>query len=281
MAELIDGKAIAKAIRIQVKEGVAALGGEPPGLVAVAVGEDESSLAYTRSQQKTAERLGFAYRLDILPESTPQSDVLGHIAALNDDPAVSGIMLQMPLPKPLDKTRCREAIAPEKDVEAVTAAATGHLVFNTHRAAPCTALAAFTCLSEAVGGELSGLDVTIIGRSEIVGKPLALLLLHAHCTVTMCHTRTKDVAEKTRRADVVVAAAGVPGLVTKDMISEETIVIDVGTNVVHDKLVGDVAFDEVSEVARAITPVPGGVGPVTVAVLMRNLLDLAKQQRGA
>lgn len=279
MATIIDGKALARTIRDEVREGVAELGAPAPGLVALAIGEDESSAAYTRSQAKQAAKLGIEYRLDTLPESASLDDVLGHIRALNEDASVCGIMLQMPLPKHLDASICREEISSHKDVEAVTAAATGNLVFNTHDAAPCTAMAAFTCLKHAVEGQMEGLDVTVVGRSEIVGKPLALLLLHAHCTVTLCHTRTRNIEEKTRGADVVIAAAGRAGLITGDMVSPGTVVIDVGTNSVDGKLVGDVNFEEVDGIAAAITPVPGGVGPVTVAMLMRNLLSLARRQR--
>lgn len=283
MSNIIDGKALAKSIREEVAEGVAALGGSPPLLVAVEVGSDEASAAYTRSQAKRAAKLGIDYRLDSLPGDADTDAVVNHLQSLNDADGVNAIMLQMPLPAQIDKDAARGAISPSKDVEAVTDAAAGRLVLGTHDAAPCTALAALACLEEAAGGDITGMDVALVGRSDIVGKPLFLLLLHRHATVTVCHTRTKDLKNKLLRADAIIAAAGRANLISGDMIPEGALVIDVGTNSIETddgrRLVGDVNFEEASAKARAITPVPGGVGPVTVAILMRNVLTLTQHQR--
>jgi methylenetetrahydrofolate dehydrogenase (NADP+)/methenyltetrahydrofolate cyclohydrolase len=283
MNNIIDGKALAKSIRETVAAGVAELSGEPPLLVAVEVGHDEASASYTRSQAKRAAKLGIDYRLDSLSADADTDTVVGHLTALNSDSAVTAVMLQMPLPSQINKDTARCAISPEKDVEAVTDAAAGRLLLGTHDTAPCTALAALTCLEEAAEGDIAGLDVAIVGRSDIVGKPLALLLLHRHATVTICHTRTKDLQEKLLRADAVIAAAGRADLIGGDMIRPGALVIDVGTNSIETedgrRLVGDVKFEEAQAVAGAITPVPGGVGPVTVAILMRNVLALARRQR--
>ncbi|MCA9320048.1 MAG: bifunctional 5,10-methylenetetrahydrofolate dehydrogenase/5,10-methenyltetrahydrofolate cyclohydrolase [Planctomycetes bacterium] len=277
MPQIIDGKALAKAIRQDVKTRVGARR-QAPQLVAVQIGHDDASAAYTRSQARTAEKLGIHYRLDTLAEDATQGGVAAHLDELAKDPATTGIMLQLPLPGHLDATLLRRLIPVEKDVEAITEAAAGRLVYNAHLTAPCTAVAALECLRQATGDQISGLDVAVLGRSTIVGRPLALLLLHANATPTICHTRTKNLAQVTARADVLIAAVGRPGLVTPDMVKDGAIVIDVGTNWVDDAagghLEGDVAYDLVAPKTAAITPVPGGVGPVTTAILMRNLLDL-------
>lgn len=285
MSKIIDGKALAKSIREEVATGVAELEGDAPLLVAVEVGHDEASASYTRSQAKRAQKLGIAYRLDSLSADADTAAVVSHLESLNADPAVTAVMLQMPLPSQINKDVARCAISPEKDVEAVTDSAAGRLMLGTHDTAPCTALAALTCLEEAAEGDISGLDVVIVGRSDIVGKPLSMLLLHRHATVTICHTRTRNLQEKLLRADAVIAAAGRANLINGEMIRPGALVIDVGTNSIETeegrRLVGDVKFDEAAEVAGAITPVPGGVGPVTVAILMRNVLALARRQQGA
>ncbi len=281
MALTIDGKAIAKQIRQEVKSGVAALLQEKariPKIVAVEIGHDDASESYTRNQARTAERLGIHHRLDSLPADAPFSAVKEHLNDLAADPKVTGIMLQMPLPSHLDESACRAQIPLALDVEAVTPEAAGRVLQNTHTVAPCTAMAAMLCLESACPEGLSGLTVAIVGRSGIVGRPLAMLLLHANATPIICHTRTKDLASTLRSADVVIAAAGRPNLVTGDMVSNGAIAIDVGTNWIEseNRLVGDMDFEGVAAKASAITPVPGGVGPVTVAVLMRNALILAQ-----
>ncbi|MEE9391251.1 MAG: bifunctional 5,10-methylenetetrahydrofolate dehydrogenase/5,10-methenyltetrahydrofolate cyclohydrolase [Planctomycetota bacterium] len=285
MAQIIDGKAIADAIKGEVMLGVAALGGKPPCVVAVQVGEDSSSAAYVRSQARQAQKVGILHRLDQLPATASETELREKLITLNADPDVHAVMLQMPLPRGLDGRRARSWISAEKDVEAVTETAAGRLVAGTHTTAPCTALAAMSCLVSAAK-DLSGLDVAVVGRSEIVGRPLGLLLLHANATVTLCHSRTKNLGAKLKAVDAVIVAVGKPGLITADMVREDAIVIDVGTNWVEDAsekkgghLVGDVAFEEVSQKVAQITPVPGGVGPVTVAILLRNVLELARKQR--
>ncbi len=281
MARIIDGKKIAQTIRTEVAAGIqdlTAAGAAAPLIVAVEVGHDEASASYTRNQGKTARKLGLEHRLDTLPADCSMADFRAHMASLAADPAVTGIMIQMPLPAQIDANECRRLIPIEKDVEAVTETAAGQVLQNSHRVAPCTAMAALRCLEEAVPEGISGLDVVVVGRSAIVGRPLAMLLLHANATVTVCHTRTRDLAEKLRRADVVIAAVGRPGIIGGDMIREGAICIDVGTNWLEEegRLVGDLLFDEVEPRAAAITPVPGGVGPVTVAMLMANALELAR-----
>ena len=250
MLQRIEGKEIAKAIRAEVKEAVSARA-RAPRLVALAVGEDEASLSYTRNQAKSAAKLGIDYRLDILPVDTPFDGLASALQALAEDDSVDGIMLQMPLPKGLDAAAARELIPVEKDVEAIGSRAAGRLLQGQQLVAPCTAVAALLCIEEACRereGGLSGLDVAIVGRSDIVGKPLALLLLQANATPTVCHTRTRDMNEKLRRADVVVAAVGVAELIKGDMVKDGAIVIDVGINY-NDagKMVGDVAYGELEE----------------------------------
>ncbi|MCB9832447.1 MAG: bifunctional 5,10-methylenetetrahydrofolate dehydrogenase/5,10-methenyltetrahydrofolate cyclohydrolase [Planctomycetes bacterium] len=281
MARLIDGKEIAANIRTEVAAGIqdlTASGRPAPLIVAVEVGHDEASASYTRNQGKTARKLGLEHRLDTLPATCTMADFEAHLTALAVDPAVTGIMIQMPLPDHLDANACRRLIPIGKDVEAVTETAAGQVLQNSHRVAPCTAMAALRCLQEAAPGGIAGLDVVVVGRSAIVGRPLAMLLLHANATVTVCHTRTRDLAEKLRRADVVIAAVGRAGVIGGDMIKEGAICIDVGTNwdEASGGLVGDMRFAEVEARAAAITPVPGGVGPVTVAMLMANALRLAQ-----
>ena len=280
-ARIIDGKAIAREIKAEVKEAVVAhveSGGRRPFIVAVAVGKDDASESYTRNQARAAERLGIGHRVDTLPEDTDLDSLRGHMEALSADESVTGIMLQMPLPAGLDEFACRDLVPLTKDVEAVTERAAGRLMQGRHRVAPCTAMAAMRCLEAAHPEGLSGLDVCLVGRSGIVGRPLAQLLVHANATVTVCHTRTRDVAEKLRGAQVVIAAAGRAGLITGEMVAAGVTAIDVGTNWSEEegRLLGDMVFDEVAEKADAITPVPGGVGPVTVAMLMRNALELAR-----
>jgi methylenetetrahydrofolate dehydrogenase (NADP+) / methenyltetrahydrofolate cyclohydrolase len=278
MAQIIDGKAIAKRIKAEVKERIAARGEPAPLVVAVEVGEDAASASYVRNQARQAERVGIHHRLDRLPADTNDEALRDHLRGLNADPAVTGIMLQTPLPRHLDLRGARALIASSKDVEAVGPLAAGALVANTHAVAPCTAQAAVLCLEDVLGDDLSGKHVVVIGRSEIVGRPLGLLLLHANATVTVCHRHTGDLSPYTRNADAVVVAVGKPGLVRGDMVRPGAVVVDVGTNWIEaeERLVGDVDFDSVEPHAAAITPVPGGVGPVTVAVLLANTLHLAE-----
>jgi methylenetetrahydrofolate dehydrogenase (NADP+) / methenyltetrahydrofolate cyclohydrolase len=279
MGDIIDGKALAERIFTDVKLEVAKLA-TAPRLVAVAVGDDKASAAYTKRQAKLAQSCGILYRLDNLPSEAPESALRAHLETLNRDPGVSAVILQTPLPRSFDLVRCRDAIALGKDVEGVTTLAAGRLAMQKAVIAPCTAEAALHCLRAAIP-DLRGLEVAVVGRSDIVGKPLALLLIHESATVTVCHRQTRDLAEVLRRADAIIAAAGSAGLVRAEMVKAGAVVVDVGTNAVtapdgSTKLVGDVDFEAVKERARAITPVPGGVGQVTVAMLMRNAVRLAR-----
>ncbi|MBX3396302.1 MAG: bifunctional 5,10-methylenetetrahydrofolate dehydrogenase/5,10-methenyltetrahydrofolate cyclohydrolase [Phycisphaerae bacterium] len=287
-AELIDGKAIAVRIREEVTRRAAALreAGRPVQLAAILIGQDAAAMSYSASQAKNAAAVGIAYRLVNLPVTASQSDARQAIENLNRDPAVNGIMLHMPAPKPLDGFALQQAIAAEKDVEGVGAKNLGLLAMGRAALVPCTAAAAFACL-KSTGVEIAGKEAVVIGRSVIVGKPLAMLLLSAHATVTQCHTRTRDLAGHTRRAEILFAAAGAAGIIGAEHVSPGAIVIDVGTHRVPSvddpsrlRTVGDVRFDEVVNVASRITPVPGGVGPVTVAMLLENTVAAAERKPG-
>ena len=279
-AVLIDGKALAARIKQRAAEDAAGLRrlGRPPCLVSVLIGDDAAAASFARSQAKNAKSAGIEYRLIELPAGTDMPAAINAIAKLNDDPVVSGIMLHLPVPNPLDGFALQQRIAAGKDVEGVGAANLGLLAMGRTALVPCTAAAAFACL-ESTGVEIKGREVVVVGRSVIVGKPLAMLLLNAHATVTQCHTRTRDLAAYTRRAEILIAAAGVAALIGAEHVSPGAIVIDVGTHRVPAsdapgetkmKTVGDVRYDEVAPIAQAITPVPGGVGPVTVAMLLAN-----------
>ena len=274
-ARIIDGKALAKALREEVKVGVAGLA-RTPRLVSVAVGEDEAVASYTRSQAKQASKLGIDYELKTLADDATAETVASTLRELDTDTTVDAVMLQTPLPRGMNVTALRDEISVAKDVEAVTTLSFGRLAQNRPLVSPCTAEAALRCLLEAFDGDLAGRRITVVGRSDVVGKPLGFLLLHHHATPTICHSRTSDLAAAMNGADAIVAAVGVPGLVTAKMVPDGAVVVDVGTNWDGSKLVGDVSFDGVSAKASAITPVPGGVGPVTVAVLMNNVLTLAR-----
>ncbi len=289
-ATRIDGKALAAEIREKVKRDEKALRseGHPPCLAAVLIGDDPSAASYAQSQAKHAGTVGIDYRLVELPTGASMTEAVAAIAALNDDPSVSGIMVHMPVPDGFDAFELQQTIAAGKDVEGVGAANLGLLVMGKSALVPCTAAAAFACL-KSTGLDITGKEAVVVGRSVIVGKPLAMLLLAAHATVTQCHTRTKDLAAHTRRADILIAAAGAVGLIGTEHVSPGTTVIDVGTHRVPTtdadgnrkmKTVGDVKFDEVAPIAQAITPVPGGVGPVTVAMLLSNTIAACRSSRG-
>jgi len=278
-ATVLQGKPVAEAIKAEVAREVEALkaAGRRPSLVAVQVGTDEGTEAYVRVQRKVAEEVGSEYRLDQLPEQTTQEQLSQHLLALNDDDTVTGLILQMPLPVHLDARAAQDLVAQKKDVDGISAASLGLLVQNRPRLAPCTAMSAMA-LIHASGRPIRGAEAVIVGRSDIVGKPVALMLMAEHATPTICHTRTADLGFHTRRADILVVAAGRPRLVTGDMIKPGALVVDVGINYVDGKMVGDVDFDAAVQVAGIITPVPGGVGPCTVASLMQNLVEAAKWQ---
>jgi methylenetetrahydrofolate dehydrogenase (NADP+)/methenyltetrahydrofolate cyclohydrolase len=273
-ARIIDGKKIAAGIREEIREQVLELQrktGKVPGLAAVLVGDDPASASYVRSKTKACQEAGIFSRHLTPPADIRQADLLALIRELNGDPAIHGILVQLPLPKHLDERAVLEAVNPGKDVDGFTFANIGRLVENRPQFVPCTPAGIIELLDrEGVG--ISGKHAVVVGRSEIVGKPVAFLLLHRHATLTICHSRTADLAAETRRADILVAAVGRPRLITGAMLKPGAVVIDVGINRVEGKLVGDLDFDSAVQVASAITPVPGGIGPMTVAMLLRNTL---------
>ena len=278
-ATLIDGKATAEQIRVELAAQVAdyaAGAGRSPHLVAVLVGDDPASAVYVRNKERACEKVGMRTTLHRRPATLTQAELLEVVAVLNADADVDGILVQLPLPPGIDSTVILDAIDPIKDVDCFHPENVGRLVQGRPRYLPCTPAG---CLELLVRGgyETQGRRAVVIGRSEIVGKPLASLLMQkgADATVTLCHSRTADLAAEVARADIVVAAIGKPEFVTADMLKPGVIVIDVGINRIADRLVGDVDFAAASEVAAAITPVPGGVGPMTIAMLLRNTLTAA------
>ena len=289
-ATLIDGKAMAadlSATISQATEELAANNNLRPGLAVVIVGEDPASQVYVRNKKRTAESCGFHSVQHTLAVDAPQDTVLALIGQLNDDPAVHGILVQLPLPKQLDELVVTQSIVPEKDVDGFHFQNIGMLTSGNTESAfvPCTPAGCMLMVERQLGNDLSGLNAVIIGRSNIVGKPMASLLLQSNATVTICHSRTKDLPAVARNADILVAAVGRPRMVKGDWIKPGAVVIDVGINRIEvevdgekkNKLVGDVDFNEAIEVAGAITPVPGGVGPMTIAMLMSNTLQSAKR----
>ena len=286
-ARLIDGKAHAAALRAGVAAAAADLKarhGIVPGLAAVLVGDDPASDVYVRSKGKASREAGLASFEHRLPATTSEADLLALVARLNADEAVDGILVQLPLPKQIDPQRVIEALAPAKDVDGFHPRNVGNLWSGGDALVPCTPMGCLILLRAAVGS-LAGAEAVVIGRSNIVGKPVAALLLGEHCTVTLAHSRTRDLPAVARRADIVVAAVGRAEMVRGSWIKPGAAVIDVGINRVagsdgKTKLVGDVAFAEAAQVAGAITPVPGGVGPMTIACLLRNTVIAACQRRG-
>ncbi|WP_343715740.1 bifunctional 5,10-methylenetetrahydrofolate dehydrogenase/5,10-methenyltetrahydrofolate cyclohydrolase [Inquilinus sp.] len=281
----LTGRAVADAILAEVAAEVQALGEAhwPPKLVSITVGDESAVDVYVRNQRRTAEGVGIAFETRRLPERITQEELRAAIAALNADPQVSGIILQRPVPKHISIKAMQTAIHPLKDVEGMNPASIGNIVYNELELAPCTALAAVEMLKR-TGLTLAGLEVVVIGHSEIVGKPIAFLLMSEGATVTVCHHMTRSVSMHSRRADAVFVAVGKPKLVTGDMIKPGAAVIDIGINEVLDddgksRVVGDVDYGSVAPVAGWITPVPGGVGPVTVAVLMRNTIVATRRQK--
>jgi methylenetetrahydrofolate dehydrogenase (NADP+)/methenyltetrahydrofolate cyclohydrolase len=275
-ATLIDGKALALKVRAQVAEDVAAFG-EPVCLATVLVGDDPASHVYVDSKHKASHEAGVESRDHRFPSDTPESDVLELLAELNADDGVDGILVQLPLPEHMDEALVTRSVDPAKDVDGFHPLNAGRLYLGEPFLVPATPLGIMVMLAEH-GVELKGLEAVVIGRSEIVGKPMAMMLLAEHATVTICHSRTADLAFHTRRADVLVAAVGKPGLVTPDMVKPGAVVIDVAMNRTEAGLVGDVE-KSVAEVAGLMTPVPGGVGPMTIAMLLRNTLTAAQQRR--
>jgi len=288
-AKLIDGKAYAATVRGRVADGVKAFEaemGRVPGLAVVLVGEDPASAVYVRNKAKQTVEVGMRSFEHKLPADTPQADLIALVERLNADPAVDGILVQLPLPKPLDELAVVSAIDPDKDVDGLHVVNAGRLASGLPGLVSCTPLGCMMLIRDVLGDHLAGKNAVVIGRSILVGKPVAQLLLAANCTVTMAHSRTVDLPEVVRRADIVVAAVGRPEMVKADWVKPGACVIDVGINRVPSaaegktKLVGDVAFAEVSHVAASITPVPGGVGPMTIACLLYNTLQAARMRSG-
>jgi len=278
-AQILDGKAIAADLRATIKSEVDALlaaGHRPPGLAVVLVGEDPASQVYVRNKEKACQEVGFHSELIRLPAYTTESELLKLIDQLNHREEIDGILVQLPLPEQIDEETVIERILPTKDVDGFHPYNVGRLTLRMPLLRPCTPKGVMTML-ERTGVELEGLDAVILGQSNIVGRPMALELLMARCTITVCHSRTKDLADKIQGADLLVAAVGRPEFVQGDWIKPGAIVIDVGINRKENgKLCGDVDFAAAKEVASWITPVPGGVGPMTVATLLENTLQAAK-----
>jgi methylenetetrahydrofolate dehydrogenase (NADP+)/methenyltetrahydrofolate cyclohydrolase len=287
-AQIIDGKAFAARLREQIASAVpdfARAAGRAPGLAVVLVGEDPASQVYVRNKGKATREAGMVSFEHRLPDTVGQAGLLSLVRRLNEDEAVDGILVQLPLPPGIDDKAVIEAIDPAKDVDGFHPVNAGRLAVGEEGLVPCTPLGCLLLLKDRLG-DLSGLDAVVIGRSNIVGKPMAQLLLAENCTVTVAHSRTRDLAEAVRRADIVVAAVGRPEMVKAEWLKPGAAVIDVGINRVpateegKTRLVGDVDFAGASTVAGAITPVPGGVGPMTIAVLLRNTLVAAHARAG-
>ena len=282
-ARIIDGKAAAAELRAGIGREVAAIKaakGLVPGLHVVLVGDDPASRVYVASKEKLAAEIGMNSVAHRLPAETTEAELLAKIATLNADDAVDGILVQLPLPKHIDTGRIIDAIDPAKDVDGLHPINAGLLAGGKNGLVPCTPLGCMLLLKQTLPS-LAGLDAVVIGRSELVGRPVAQLLLQADCTVTIAHSRTRNLAEVVRRADIVVAAVGRPLMIKGDWIKPGATVIDVGINRMPDgKLAGDVDFAEAVTVAGAITPVPGGVGPMTIACLLRNTLTAFHARRG-
>ncbi|MBQ7312175.1 MAG: bifunctional methylenetetrahydrofolate dehydrogenase/methenyltetrahydrofolate cyclohydrolase FolD [Clostridia bacterium] len=279
MAHIIDGKIISASARASIAERTAAFEaktGIKPGLAVVIVGSDPASQVYVRNKKKGCEEVGFYSEVHEMPEETTMDELLAKIEELKNNPAIHGILVQLPLPKHLDEKAVIDAIPPEKDVDAFHPVNTGKIMIGDYSFLPCTPAGVMKMLEyEQISVE--GKECVVVGRSNIVGKPMAMLLLHANGTVTVCHSRTKNLADVTRRADILVVAIGKANFITADMVKEGAVVIDVGMNRnAEGKLCGDVDFANVKEKASAITPVPGGVGVMTITMLLENTLTAAE-----
>lgn len=274
---IIDGKAVSAAVKDRIKQEIRESGLEV-GLAVVIVGDDPASRVYVNNKKKACEYCGISSYEYALPENTTEIQLLELIDTLNYDTHINGILVQLPLPKHIDEKKIIEYISPEKDVDAFNAVNVGKIMIGKYSFLPCTPAGVME-LIHSTGTEIAGKECVVIGRSNIVGKPMAMLLLHENATVTICHSKTKNLAEVCSRADILVSAVGKAGFVTADMVKEGAIVIDVGMNRDKDnKLCGDVDFENVKDKCSFITPVPGGVGPMTIAMLMQNTLTAKKQQ---
>lgn len=280
MCKIIDGKAISASERVKIKalcEEFTKQHGYAPGLAVIIVGENSASKVYVRNKHKACLEVGFNSRVYELPENTTQSELISLVKELNNDPEMHGILVQLPLPRHLDEDEVIASISPEKDVDAFHVQNVGKIMLGEYDFLPCTPAGIMVLLRES-GVEITGKECVVIGRSNIVGKPMAMLMLHANATVTICHSRTRDLSEVTKRADILIVAIGKAKFVTADMVKEGAVVIDVGMDRDENgKLCGDVDFDSVSKVASAITPVPGGVGPMTITMLLKNTLTAAEK----
>ena len=280
MAMLINGKEISGELRAELREKTAAFIGETgvtPGLAVIIVGEDPASKVYVRNKHRGCMEVGMYSEMHELPEDTSEEELLALVDRLNQDEKIHGILCQLPLPKHLDESKVIHAISPEKDVDVFHPFNVGRLMIGDYALAPCTP-AGVMALLERSNISVGGKECVVVGRSNIVGKPVAMMLMQQNGTVTICHSRTKDLASVCRRADILVAAVGRANFITADMVKPGAVVIDVGINRnAEGKLVGDVDFAEVEKIAGAITPVPGGVGPMTITMLLQNTLAAAKE----
>jgi methylenetetrahydrofolate dehydrogenase (NADP+)/methenyltetrahydrofolate cyclohydrolase len=282
-AKLLEGKVIAEGLKARIKADVDILKakhGRAPKLLALQIGENASSAVYVKAQKKVAETVGIDYELKVLPDSTSQAEAENLINDLNKDSTVTAMILQLPVPKGVDAKKLSTMIAPAKDAEGMHPENLGRILLGNYKIGPCTAMAVMEII-ESTGEKLYGKEAVIVGHSEIVGKPLALMLLNKFATTTVCHIATGErgvLPDHVKRAEVLVVAVGKAGIVKGDWIKEGAIVIDVGINKVGDKILGDVEFEGASARASYITPVPGGVGPITTTILMRNTIELFKAQ---
>jgi len=277
-AQILDGKKMSETLRKEIAERVNRLKerGITPGLAVILVGNDPASEIYVRNKGIGCKEVGIYSRTINMPETTTQEELENVIRELNSDPAIHGILVQLPLPGHLDEQAALKTILPEKDVDGFHLINAGHMLTGTEGVIACTPRGALHMI-KSTGIDLNGREAVVIGRSNIVGKPMAMLLLHENCTVTICHSRTKDLAAHTRRADILVAAVGKAHFVTADMVKPGAIVIDVGINRIDGKVSGDVDFDAVKEVASWISPVPGGVGKMTITMLLSNTVEAAER----
>jgi len=277
MAVVIDGKQVAQSYRLKLKEEVARLKEQriQPKLTVILIGEDPASQSYVRGKEKAAQEIGMESDLIRLPEETGESELLHLIERLNADASVHGILVQLPLPKHIDESKVIFAIAPEKDVDGFHPVSVGKMMIGEPTFLPCTPNGILHLIKE-MNVPIAGRHVVVVGRSQIVGKPVGMLFLNESATVTYCHSKTADLGAMTRQADILIVAVGVPKLITADMVKPDAVVIDVGVNRVDGKLVGDVEFEAVKDVASMITPVPGGVGPMTITMLLHNTIEAAK-----
>lgn len=279
MAKILSGKEVSARVKAELKQQVEEMkkGGTNPGLAVIIVGENPASKVYVGRKEAMCTELGMYSQKFEMPENTTQEELVNLVKNLNNDDKIHGILVQLPLPKHLDEKAVINTIVPEKDVDAFHPVNVGKIMIGDYDFVPCTPAGIMELIKES-GVEVAGKNCVVIGRSNIVGKPMGMLLLHENGTITICHSKTQNLKEITKSADILVAAVGIANFVTADMVKEGAVVIDVGMNRLEDgKLVGDVAFDEVEKIAGAITPVPGGVGPMTISMLMKNTITAAKR----